>query len=448
MLELSGKHVAVLGLGRSGCAAARLCLARGAGVTAVDAKSWAELSDDAKSLKASGVRILAGEEPAQAIQHVDLVVTSPGFPSFPELEGMRVIGELELGISALPAQVPIVAIGGTNGKSTTTALIGAIFEKHGLAPFVGGNFGEPLSDHVDERFDAVVLEVSSFQMERLETFRPKVSILLNVTPDHLDRYPTFEDYARAKGNAFERQKADDFAVIPFRDDICWHQARRGDAQVRTFGPGGDVDVTPKAIIDRAVGHVYPRDEIALVGSHNAMNIAAAIAAVRAFGIPSQTIRETLRDFRGLPHRTAFVAEVGGVRFYDDSKGTNVGASVTALRGLPESQVVLIAGGRGKGGSYEPLVSVLRSKGRGAVVLGEAADSIAAAIGNAIPVRRIGPASIAATMDAVVRAAAELAKPGDAVLLSPACSSLDMFRDYAHRGDEFVLAVQRLAKERA
>lgn len=457
MLDLTGKHVAILGLGVSGCAAARLCLARGAGVTAFDAKTWDQLSDDAKGLKTRGVRILAGGDPSEVLKHVDLVVTSPGFPSFPALKasGLRVIGEVELGVQALPARTPVVAIGGTNGKSTTTTLIGAIFEAHGHHPFVGGNLGEPLCDNIGESFGVAVLEVSSFQLERLETFKPKVSLLLNVTPDHLDRYPSFEDYARAKGNAFERQTADDLAVIPFRDDICWHQARRGEAVVRTFGPGGDVDVTPKAIIDRSVGHVYPRDEIALVGSHNALNIAAAIASVRPFGIPVQTIRDTLRQFRGLPHRTEYVAEIGGVRFYDDSKGTNVSASVTALRGLPESKVVLIAGGRGKGGSYEPLVSVLRSKGHGVVVLGEAAGTIEAAVGDVVPVRRIAlaPASqgdpslrLARTMDEVVRAAFAFAQPGDAVLLSPACSSLDMFRDYKHRGEEFVSAVERFAKE--
>ncbi|WP_394832533.1 UDP-N-acetylmuramoyl-L-alanine--D-glutamate ligase [Pendulispora rubella] len=451
MLDLTGKHVAVLGLGLSGCAAARLCLARGAGVTAVDAKPWDALSDDARKLKDNGVRVLAGVHPAAAIEHVDLVVTSPGFPSFPELDaamaaGLRVIGEVELSVQALPPRVPVVAVGGTNGKSTTTALIGAIFEQHGTRAFVGGNFGEPLSDYVDDAFDIAVLEVSSFQMERLETFKPKVSILLNVTPDHLDRYPSFEDYAHAKGNAFVRQTKEDVAVIPFRDDICWHEARRGDAAVRTFGPGGDVDVTPKAIIERTYGHVYTRSEIALVGSHNATNIAAAIAAVRAFGIPAQSIRDALAKFSGLPHRTAYVDEINGVRFYDDSKGTNVGASVTALRGLPESNVVLLAGGREKGGSYDPLVSVLRSKGRGVVVLGEAAETIANAVGSALPVRRIATApSLETTMDAAVRAAFELAQPGDAVLLSPACSSLDMFRDYKHRGDEFVAAVNRLSQ---
>jgi len=460
VLDLTGKHVAVLGLGLSGCAAARLCLSRGAGVTAFDAKPWDALTDDARRLKASGVRILAGGPPAAALKHVDLVVISPGFSSFPELEasGLRILGEVELAAQVLPASIPIVAVGGTNGKSTTTALIGAIFDDQRLRPFVGGNFGEPLSDYVDRPFDVVVLEVSSFQMERVETFKPKVSILLNVTPDHLDRYPTFEDYAHTKGNAFLRQKADDLAVIPHRDEICWHEARRGDGQVRTFGPGGDVDVTPKAIIDRTIGQVYSRNEIALVGSHNAMNIAAAIAAVRPFGIPAQTIRDTLAHFRGLPHRTAFVMDIGGVRFYDDSKGTNVGASVTALRGLPEPKEVLIAGGRDKGGSYEPLVSVLRSRGAGVVLLGEAADAIARAVGDAVPVHRIAnpemglaqsdPAGdLSKTMDAVVHAAFDLAKPGDAVLLSPACSSLDMFRDYKHRGDAFVLAVQRLAKER-
>jgi UDP-N-acetylmuramoylalanine--D-glutamate ligase len=443
LLDLTGKHVAVLGLGISGSAAARLCLSRGARVTAFDGQVREQLPAHVRDLEARGARILAGGNPLAAIGNADLVVISPGFPPFPELDtaGVRVISEVELAYQVLPEPKPgLVAIGGTNGKSTTTALVGAIFDAHGARPFVGGNFGDPLSDHLDDRWGILVLEVSSFQMERLETFRPRVAVLLNITPDHLDRYPGFEDYARAKGNMFQRQTKEDLAIVPHRDDICWHQARRGDAQVVTFGPGGEIDVTPKAVIDRVSGHVYARNEIALTGGHNAMNVAAAIATVRPFGIPAHVIRETLRTFRGLPHRMAFVAEIGRVRFYDDSKGTNVGASVTALRGLPEPKAVLIAGGRDKGGSYEPLVSVLRTKGHGAVLIGEAADAMEQAIGDAVPVRR------AMTLDGAVRAAFELAQPGDAVLLSPACSSFDMFRDYKHRGDEFVRAVLRMEQE--
>jgi UDP-N-acetylmuramoylalanine--D-glutamate ligase len=284
----------------------------------------------------------------------------------------------------------------------------------------------------------VVLEVSSFQMERVARFRPYVGALLNVTDDHLDRYATFEDYAHAKGNAFALQTSDDVAVVPAGDAVCLQQARRGAGRISTFGPGGDLDVTASAVVDRATGERFERDAFALAGGHNALNVAAAIACVRPFGVRPDILRRVLGDFEGLPHRTALVAELGGVRYYDDSKGTNVGAAVTALDGLLEARAVLIAGGKDKGGSYAPLAQALARKGRGAVLLGEAADAIARALGDVVPIRRAG------SMDEAVRLGARLAQPGDAVLLSPACSSFDMFRDYKHRGDEFVRAVQALA----
>jgi UDP-N-acetylmuramoylalanine--D-glutamate ligase len=274
-------------------------------------------------------------------------------------------------------------------------------------------------------------------MEHVDRFRPQVSALLNVTDDHLDRYDGFGDYARAKGNAFLRQTPDDRAVVPFGDPICLEQARRGSARIVTFGPGGDVDITPEVIVDRAAGARFARASIALVGGHNALNVAAALACVAPFGVAEDTARRVLAEFRGLPHRMVLVAEVGGVRFYDDSKGTNVGAAVTAIDGLREAKAVLLAGGRDKGGSYAPLIEALARKGRAAVLLGEAADAIERAIGGRIPVRR------AASMEEAVALGVSLAVPGDAVLLSPACSSLDMFRDYKHRGDEFVRAVRRL-----
>jgi UDP-N-acetylmuramoylalanine--D-glutamate ligase len=443
MFSLEGKRVVVVGLGASGVAAARLCARRGARVVATDKKPPEALGEAAQALESAGVALAAGGHDRAGIAEADLVVVSPGVPSFAALEEadrrkVTIWGEVELATRALAHPAPIVAVGGTNGKSTTTSLVGALLEAHGLRTFTGGNLGEPLANHADERFDAIVLEVSSFQMERVEAFRPKACILLNVTEDHLDRYATFDDYARAKGNSFVNQTADDVAIVPAGDEVCLAQARRGKGAVLTFGPGGAVDVTAEAIVDRSTGEHYVRREIALVGGHNATNAAAAIAAVRPFGIAPKTIRRVLATFHGLPHRMALVSEIAGVRYYDDSKGTNVGAVVTALEGLVEPKAVLIAGGRDKEGSYVPLVEALRAKGRAAVLIGEAAERIASAIGDAIPVRRVR------SLDDAVRASAEIARPGDAVLLSPACSSFDMFRDYKHRGDEFVRAVRALA----
>jgi UDP-N-acetylmuramoylalanine--D-glutamate ligase len=443
--ELVGKRVVVVGLGKSGQAAARLCLRRGAKVVAADDKPRSALDPEALALEDLGAALVADGVAGARLSEADLVVVSPGVPLLPEIEaaeakGVPVWGEVELAVRSLGFDAPVVAIGGTNGKSTTTSLVGALLEAHDLRPFVGGNLGEPLADHADEPFDVIVLEVSSFQMERVDRFRPKVSALLNVTDDHLDRYAGFAAYADAKGNAFARQTPDDLAVVPAGDAVCLRQARRGQGRVVTFGPNGDVAVTDSAVVDGRAGTRYERAKMALTGGHNALNVAAAIACVGPFGVTPEEIRQVLAKFAGLPHRTALVATLGGVAYYDDSKGTNVGASVTALEGLVEPRAVLVAGGRDKGGSYGPLVDALKRKGRAAVLIGEAADAIAQAIGAEVPVKR------AASMVEAVRLAASLARSGDAVLLSPACSSFDMFRDYKHRGDEFVRAVQDLAKE--
>lgn len=443
MLDVRGKRVVVVGLGKSGVAAARLFRARGAEVVANDGKARGALGEVVGELEAAGARVVAGGHAAAEMDRADLVVVSPGVPPLPEIAaaeraGVRVIGEVEAAVQCLSHPAPIVAVGGTNGKSTVTSLLGDILGRFAGRVFVGGNLGEPLAAHADERFDFIVLEVSSFQMERVETFHPRAAILLNVTPDHLDRYPSMQAYADAKGNAFVRQTAEDLAVAPSGDEVCLAQARRGGGRLVTFGAGGDAQVSAGAVTWR--GEVYPRKDILLQGGHNAGNVAAAIAVARDLGVPEGVIRASLAEFRGLGHRMAFVVDVGGVRFYDDSKGTNVGAAVTALLGLSEPKVVLVAGGRDKGGSYEPLAEALAQKGRAAVLIGEATEAIASAVGARVPVVR------AASMDEAVRRARALAAPGDAVLLSPACSSFDMFRDYAHRGDEFARAARSLATE--
>ncbi len=348
---------------------------------------------------------------------------SPGVPRFEALDAAKcpVIGELELAYQCQKKPRPIVAVGGTNGKSTVTSLVAALLEGAGKKVFAGGNLGEPWATHVDDEVDVVVLEVSSFQMERLAEFRPDVAVLLNVTDDHLDRYAAFEDYARAKGNCFVRQTKDDLAVIPANDPICLREARRGQGRIAFF-----------ETIDSST--------IKLQGAHNARNAAAAMIAVQPFGVSDEVVKRVLSTFDALPHRMILVSEVNGVRFYDDSKGTNVGASVTALLGLREEKAVLIAGGRDKQGSYAPLAEAMKKKGRAAVVLGEAAARIEEALAPVVTIVH------ASSMDEAVRKAAEIAMRGDAVLLSPACSSFDMFRDYKHRGDEFVRAVRALEGE--
>jgi UDP-N-acetylmuramoylalanine--D-glutamate ligase len=431
-MNLSKKRVIIVGLGKSGVAAARLCLARGAIVVGTDSAPAEKLSDEARGL---GIEIVAGGHAGVDFAGADLVVVSPGVPDLPEFRGAKapVIGEVELASRFLSA--PIVAVGGTNGKSTTATLVADIFGASGKKTFAGANLGTPSCEAPNGDYDVVVFEVSSFQMERVPTFRPAVAVLLNISEDHLDRYSSFADYARAKGNGFANQEAADVAVVPAGDAACLEQAKRGRGRIVSFGHDGDYFVVGRSVVERSTGTSFSLEKAALHGRHNLDNAAAAIAAVRALGTDEAAIASGLASFRPLGHRMALVGETEGVRFYDDSKGTNVGAAVTALRGMEEARAVLIAGGRDKLGDYAPLVDALREKGRAAVLIGEAADRIAEAIGDVVPVER------ASSMTDAVEKAARLAKPGDAVLLSPACSSYDMFKSYAERGDRFVEAVK-------
>lgn len=450
-MELSSRRALVIGLGLSGVAAARLLLARGARVTAADSAPASKLSEAARALESAGANVVAGPHPADLFAGADLCVVSPGVPSFASLEaferaGGEVIGELELGARFLDA--PIALVGGTNGKSTTTALVFEMLRATpGTNPFVGGNFGTPLVEAIGQGHSHLVVEISSFQAERVPTLHAHAHALLNVTADHLDRYASFEAYAEAKGRPFERMGADDVAVVPAGDAICLGQARRGQARPVTFDAGdgagaADVRIEGDVLLDAPSGWSWPLATIRIQGRHNMANACAAVATARAMGASREGIGAALASFEGLGHRTALVAEVAGVRYYDDSKGTNVGASVAALRGLREAKAVLIAGGRDKLGAYDALVDALRERGRGLVLIGEAAERIAAAatvLGDALPTVR------ASSMDEAVRAARALAAPGDAVLLSPACSSFDMFRDYKDRGDAFVRAVRALTE---
>ena len=440
-MELAGKQVIIVGLGRSGVAAAQLCLSRGAQVTGTDRSAKTKLCDAARNLP---IDLVVGSHQGIAFDSADLIIVSPGVPDFPELAraqqaGVQVIGELEL--AARHCNGPIVAVGGTNGKSTVTSLLASMFANDNLRVFSGGNLGAPLSEAVGSIWDVLVVEVSSFQLERAPSFHPKISILLNVTEDHLDRYPSFNAYADAKGNAFLRQEPGDTAVIPRGDELCEKQARRGRGRIVTFGNGGDFDVDARCIVEKATGECFDFRASRLFGTHNARNVAASIAAGRAMGLSRAAIERALLEFIPLPHRMAYVGAIQGVRFYDDSKGTNVGASVTALSGLEEERGVLIAGGRDKLGDYTPLAEALKIKGRALVVLGEAGDRIAEATEGIVPILRVS------NLQQAVNVAMQHAHPGDAVLLSPACSSFDMFSGYVERGEKFVAAVLQLQESR-
>jgi UDP-N-acetylmuramoylalanine--D-glutamate ligase len=439
-VQLSGRQVVVIGLGRSGVASARLCMDRGARVIASDLLAREKAATAILDLEQRGAALVLGSHDGIAWDQADMAVVSPGVPSFPALQrfeesGREVIGELELASRFVAA--PMALIGGTNGKSTVTSWTGEMLVGTGARVFVGGNLGVPLAEVVDQAWDQIVLEISSFQAERIPTLHARAAALLNITDDHLDRYPSFEAYAHAKGNMFVAMTDQDVSVIPLGDALCRQQASRGGAKQVTFGPGADVRPEGPWLIDTRLNAKYAISDIRLSGVHNQLNACASIALATAMGASPDSISSALRSFQGLGHRTAYVTEVGGVRFYDDSKGTNVGASVVALQGLVEPCAVLIAGGRDKLGSYEPLVHALKVKGRGLVVIGEAADRIAAAAAGAVPIRK------ASSMQEAVRFAFEMAKPGDAVLLSPACASFDMFTSYTHRGRVFCEAAVAL-----
>jgi UDP-N-acetylmuramoylalanine--D-glutamate ligase len=452
-VELSGARVTVVGLGQSGLAAVRLLHGKGAQVTVNDARTEAQLGDFALEAKKLGASLDLGGHEAARLQQAELIVVSPGVPPLEALveaarHGVPVVSEVEL--ASWYIEAPIVGITGTNGKSTVTTLVGKMCEASGKPTFVGGNLGTPLSAAVDTpaaRKDGyVVVELSSFQLERVDRFHAHVGVLLNVTDDHLDRYENFASYAAAKGRLFTTQHKADFAVAPALDQLSLSLARVSPGTLARYaGVDGEVRRDGAAIVDQVSGLSLPIAELGIRGEHNIDNACAAALAARLLGVSKEAIADVLRSFKGLPHRMQHVATLEAVDYFDDSKATNVGASVAALAGFAraKTKVVLIAGGKDKGGSYAPLREALEKTGAGLVLIGEASDLIAEAFaGSPLPVAR------ARSMDEAVRAAHKLARFGEAVLLAPACASFDMFKSYAHRGDVFRDAVLALAQEQA
>ncbi|MBW1830927.1 MAG: UDP-N-acetylmuramoyl-L-alanine--D-glutamate ligase [Deltaproteobacteria bacterium] len=440
----------VVGLGESGLAVVRFMAGRGARVVVNDQRDRDALGAAATEAEELGAQLVLGGHPDSAFEDLELIVVSPGVPPLAQLDraeqhGVPVISEIELAARFIEA--PIVAITGTNGKSTVTTLIGEMSRRLERPVFVGGNLGRPMIEAAGTDAGAkgglVIVELSSFQLERVSQMKAHVAILLNITPDHLDRYPSFEAYAAAKARIFERQDADDFAVLP-ADAADLRELIEDDGTVVLFGGrAGDVRVVDGVLADLQSGLRVPVDELRIRGSHNVSNACAAALAARLLGVRDDDIASVLREFRGLAHRTQYVRSVDGVEYIDDSKATNVGAAVASIDGLTPSKgkIVLIAGGVDKGGSYQPLQQRMSKEGRAVVVLGEAASLLERAFaGSAVEFRHASSMS-----DAVTHAAA-LARPGDTVLLAPACSSFDMFRSYAERGDRFQRAVETLGEQ--
>ncbi len=446
-MELSRKKVMVVGLGDSGLAVVRFLTARGARVRVNDQRDAKTLGAAATEAEALGAELVLGGHSDGAFEDLDLIVVSPGVPPLPQLDqaeerGVLVVSEVELAARFIDA--PIVAITGTNGKSTVTTMIGQMASHLDRAVFIGGNLGRPMIEAVGTDAGAqdglVIVELSSFQLERVSQMKAHVAVLLNVTADHLDRYPTFEAYAAAKARVFERQDGHDFAILP-ADAPELRELVQGRGRVISFGGAdGEVRVIDGVLTDTQGALRLSVDRLQIRGSHNVSNACAAVLAARLLGVPDDQIAAVLRGFEGLPHRMQFVRSIGGVEYIDDSKATNVGAAVASIEGLAGSKgrIVLIAGGVDKGGSYQPLRQRMLDQGRALVIIGQAASLLEREFsGSPIELQR------ASTMHDAVERSAALARSGDTVLLAPACSSFDMFHSYADRGDQFQRAVNTL-----
>ncbi len=451
-LEVAGKRVAVIGLGRSGQAAVRLLQRLGAHVTVADQKPSSDLTAALGGLPTGTVEIHGAGDYESALHGAEVVVVSPGVPLTLDplrrahASGVRIIGELELASRHITGR--ILAVTGTNGKSTTVTWIGELLRGAGYDPFVGGNLGTPLAEAAlasldGKAWDLVVAEVSSFQLETIETFRPWIGAILNVTPDHLDRYPSMETYAAAKLRLFENQDDADYAVRNADDlwlsrlSVVSRGARIEFSRTRAVERGVHLDG------DVIVSNLYGRrDEVCRVGAlqvrgaHNIENAMAAAAVASLAGCPMEAVTRGLPTFRGLEHVMEVVRVLRGVAYINDSKGTNVDATIKALESVP-APVILIAGGREKGGEYPGLAEAVRRKAKRVILLGEARARLRKVLAGACPLTE------AATLAEAVRDAAAAATAGDTVLLSPACASFDMFTDYKERGHRFKESVHGL-----
>jgi UDP-N-acetylmuramoylalanine--D-glutamate ligase len=453
-MELNGKRVLVVGLGKSGVASALFMKAHGAKVTVSDTKSGDELRNEIPVLLDHGITVETGGHGDRTFRGQDLIVVSPGVPvDAPPLVqaralGEAVIGEIELAAQFLPG--PIVAITGSNGKTTTTTLVGEIMTAAGFPALVGGNIGTPAISLAERaRPDTViVLEISSFQLETIQTFRPKVAVVLNVTPDHLDRHRTFEIYTEAKARVFENQQGSDFAVLNADDPTCVAMAGRTRAQVFWFSRQKEVQqgawVRDSNIVLRdgsGQREIMQVSEIPLKGAHNLENVLAAACAGKLMGCAPEKIREAVRDFKAVEHRLEFVATIRGVDYYNDSKATNVDATIKALESFP-ANIHLILGGKDKGSDYTVLNDLLRQRVKRVYTIGAAATKIESQI---VSSKNGGPEVVhAETLENAVRKGNALAEPGDVVLLAPACASFDQFKSYEHRGKVFKELVRALA----
>ena len=453
----------IVGLGRTGLAAARFLHQQGARIVVSDTAEEKRLGDSVRMLKELGVAFELGPHRIRTFENADLIVVSPGVAHTIEpiaqanARGIPVIGEVELASAFI--KEPIIAVTGTNGKTTTTALLGQMLKNSGIKAFVGGNIGNPLIEYVsqEQKAQIIVAEISSFQLDTIATFRPKVSVLLNITADHLDRYPDFEAYADSKMRIFKNQQADDLAILNGLDRLIRTKTKNVKCRRLFFpcleaGEQGAILNGKRIILRLNKVHSVIRNpqsafrnqeyldisKMHLQGRHNFENACAASLAALASGATLEGIQKTLDHFKGLAHRLEHVATINAVQYYDDSKATNVDGVLRALECFSKP-VVLLMGGRDKGGNFKVLQDSIRKHAKELIVMGEAAESIRSALGQQTLTK------VAASMQEAVTTAFQDADPQDVVLLSPGCASFDWYSNYAERGDDFRHAVEKLKK---
>jgi UDP-N-acetylmuramoylalanine--D-glutamate ligase len=452
-MELRGKRVLAVGLARTGVATALFCAARGARVTATDSRTEDEIGEAIAKLKDAGVTLELGCHRENTFLDQDLIIPSPGVPAdeahlqAARAKGITIWSEIELAYRFMKGR--LIGITGSNGKTTTASLVEHILKTAGMQTILAGNIGTPLIGCVDTMKDdtCTVVELSSFQLELIDTFRPNIGVFLNLTPDHLDRHHTLEAYGAAKARLFENQtgedaailNADDAATTPYAPSlprVYWFSRKQRVAQ--------GAYVRGEAIVFRQDGAeetLLKLEDIPLAGAHNVENVLAAAAAARLAGAPTAAIAKGVRSFAGVEHRLEFVAEIAGVRYYNDSKATNVDATLKALDAF-HGRILIILGGKDKGSDYTALQRPLREKAILALLIGAAAEKIEKQIAGSVALER------AETVERAVETASHAAQRGDVVLLAPACASFDQFQNYEHRGRVFKDLVKQLEKQAA
>ncbi|MBW2518598.1 MAG: UDP-N-acetylmuramoyl-L-alanine--D-glutamate ligase [Deltaproteobacteria bacterium] len=469
MMKLKNKKIVIVGLGRTGLAVARFLHQQGARIVATDTANEAALGDTVAQLRHMDIEIELGAHGNRVFQESDLIVVSPGVShtiapiARARSKGVEVVGEVEL--AARFIQTPIVAVTGTNGKTTTTELLGQMLQNSGIRTFVGGNIGNPLIEYVSsgQKEQLVVAEISSFQLDTIDRFHPHIGIVLNITEDHLDRYPDFEAYADSKIRIFKNQQADDVAVLNGSDPLIRAKTAHIKSQ-RLFFPRLQTDEQGAVLNGKRIilnldkfeplqpAIQIPNSKIqnqihlditqtALMGRHNHENVCAATLAALAAGATVEGIQQTLVEFKGLPHRLERVATINNIVFYNDSKATNVDGVLRALDCFSRP-IVLLMGGRDKGGNFRMLADAIGKHVKELIVMGEAAEAIKNVLG------RLKPTKMADSMDAAVATAFADANPNEVVLLSPGCASFDWYGSYAERGEDFRRAVEKLTKTAA